>query len=223
MPPRCIDCGELSSEYDSLCSSCWKKYKFIEEPSCKICGTPFEIEIDSICLGCLKDKPKYDISKSLFKFDENSKKLIHNFKYYDKTHLSKFFSKIIYYKYRDIINTADLVIPVPMHKLKRILRLYNQAHILAKDISILANIPLDPKSLKKVKYTKSQTFLTKSERSKNLVNTIIVENNELIKGKKILLVDDVITTGETINNCAKVLKKNGASKVIILSIAKTYN
>jgi ComF family protein len=220
MPPRCIDCGEFSSEYDTLCPTCWKKYRFIQEPCCKICGTPFEIDIESICLGCMKIKPKYDSAKSLFRFDENSKRIIHNFKYYDKTHLSKFFAHILFSKYKEFISGADIIVPVPMHKLKRIFRMYNQSIVLAKELSLLSFIPIKPDIIQKTRYTKAQSLLTKSERRKNLANSFSVSCPEEIIDKRILLVDDVITTGETINTCSRVLKNNGAESVFVISVAK---
>ncbi len=222
MPPRCMDCHEITDEEFLLCAHCWKDYVFINEPLCKICGLPFEIQIDSLCLGCLHKKPPFSIARSIFKYNEKSKKLIHNFKYHDKTYLSKFFAKMLLSKYKDIIVEADLITCVPMHRLKRIFRMYNQSHLIAKDLSINSNKPFIPDILSKVKYSKSQTFFSRNARKTNLKNTILCTFPEQVLGKKILLIDDVITTGETIKLCARELKKAGAKEIFILSIAKNY-
>lgn len=222
MPARCIDCSEFVSNENSFCSNCWQKYKFIEDPICKKCGRPFDIEIQSECLGCIKTKPKFDESRSIFKFDENSKKLIHNFKYHDKTLLSKFFSSQICSKFSDIIFESDLVTCVPMHKYRRLFRLYNHSQILSKDVAQRSNKAFLPDLLIKTRHTVSQTSLSKTQRRKNIVGSISVREKYDIKGKKIILVDDVITTNTTVDLCAKLLKRAGASKVSVLSIAKSF-
>lgn len=222
MPPRCSDCLIEVHEYDSLCAKCWKKYKFISDNICKICGTPFDIDSEDfdICLNCTKDKPKYNKSRSLIKFDDKSKKLIHRFKYYDNTNLSRLFAKMLYSKYKNIINESDIITCVPMHKMKRIFRLYNQSQILSNDIAKLAKIRFIPDLLIKVKNNKSQTYLSKSERKKNLSNTIIYNDKYKIENKNILLIDDVITTGETINYISKILISKKPNNINIISIAK---
>ncbi len=224
MPHRCIDCSEITASYLSICNDCWKKYCFIEEPFCKTCGLPFEIEIEteSKCLGCEKNPPSFNKSRSLIKFDENSRPLIHKFKYQDKTILGLFFAKLIYARYKEIIMEADFIVCVPMHRLKRIIRMYNHSHIIATELSKISNITYFPDILHKKKLTKSQTFLSRSARKENLKDSLSVKNQDKIIGKKILLIDDVITTGETVNLCSKLLKKSGASAVNVLSIAKNY-
>ncbi len=222
MPPRCVDCLEIAAEEFLLCSNCWKDYVFINEPLCDICGMPFEIQIESLCLGCLHKKPPFTIARSIFKYNEKSKKLIHNFKYHDKTYLSKFFAKMLLLKFKDLIEEADLITCVPMHRIKRMLRMYNQSHLIAKDLSINAGKIFIPDILSKIKYSKSQTFFSKTARKDNLKNTISCKEPEKAMGKKIILIDDVITTGETIKLCARELKKAGAKEVYVLSVAKNY-
>lgn len=207
-----------------MCSKCWAKYSFITDPLCKICGRPFEIvvEQESICLGCTKLKPSYKISRSIFKFEENSKSLVHNFKYHDKTYLSKFFANLLHNKYQKIISKADMITCVPMHKFKRIFRLYNHAFILAKDLAKISNKAFEPDIITKTRSTKSQTYLSKTARKENIKGSFALNNLQKVKGKRVLLIDDVITTGETINTCSRELKKAGAKEVVVLSIAKTY-
>ena len=109
-----------------------------------------------------------------------------------------------------------------MHKFKRIFRLYNHAFILAKDLAKLSNKAFDPDIITKTRSTKSQTYLSKTARKENIKGSFSVNNLQKVKGKRVLLIDDVITTGETINTCSRELKKAGAKDVLVLSIAKTY-
>lgn len=221
-PSRCISCSELIQETGGFCGSCWQKLNFITKPYCRICSFKFSFdpgEGNDICLKCINSWPSYDFARSLLIFDEDSKKLIHALKYYDNTAIASVFAKIMVKMYKDIISDADYIIPVPMHKWKRLFRLYNQAQILGAEIAKELNIRMFPDLLIKTKHTKSQTGLSKKNRQMNLRGSVQVTQS--IEGKKVILVDDVMTTGSTVNLCADKLKKAGAEKVIVVCIART--
>lgn len=222
-PPRCLTCSEYLSGDGAICGDCWNNLRFIKSPFCKICSYEFElkhISSGNICPQCIKQKPFFDYSRALLKFDEKSRKLIHDFKYYDKSILAEFLARIMHAQYRDYISDIDLIIPVPMHKLRRLWRLYNHTEILSHAINNIIHKEVRSDILRKVKYTKSQTNLRKKEREKNLKNSMVIENKSAIYGKRILLIDDVATTNATINLCARLLKKAGAKSVIALCIAR---
>ncbi|HJD56881.1 ComF family protein [Candidatus Tisiphia endosymbiont of Ptychoptera albimana] len=223
LPARCLSCTEMTETKEDFCQNCWKKLDFITKPYCIICGSRLDISIlDNMCCAkCFQHKPCYDKSRSLIKFNEHSKKIIHAFKYQDKTILAKTFSKLFYTHYNSEIQDIDLIIPVPMNRFKRLFRMYNPALILALEISKLARKSFSPDVLIKSKWTKSQTFLSKKEREKNLSNSLILNKKYQIIGQKILLVDDVLTTGTTVNKCAKILKDSGAECVYVMTIAMT--
>jgi ComF family protein len=196
---------------------------FIAKPYCILCGKKLDISIfeNMECAKCIGQKPTYTLARSLVKFDEYSKKVIHAFKYHDKTGLAKVFAKLILQRYGPEVFNADLIAPVPMHKLKRLFRLYNQSHILAKEIAKLLKKPLQPDLLIKSKWTQPQASLSKLEREKNLSNSLKFNTRYSIKGKNILLVDDVLTTGTTVTKCTKLLKHAGANSIYVLTIAMT--
>jgi ComF family protein len=206
-----------------LCSACWKKYKFIAKPFCACCGYPFSFEMEdqALCGKCIKLPPYFDSARYLFKFDQDSKKLIHALKYNDQTHLAKIFAKLQYNIYREDIAKYDLIIPVPMHWLKRMLRMYNQASLLGNELSKITNIPINNDILLKTRWTKAQSTLKKNARQKNLQGSFKIMKPELLKGRKVILVDDVLTTGATVKECSKILKKNGVSEIMVLTIAAT--
>ena len=223
-PPRCISCSELMQETGGFCGACWSKLNFITIPYCRICCFEFSFdpgEGNDICLKCNTTPPSYDFARSVLRFDENSKKLVHNLKYHDSTFIAANFAKIIVNMHKEIISDADYIIPVPMHKWKRLFRLYNQSQILAYELGKELGIKMLPNILMKTKHTKSQTGLSKAQRQENLTGSIAVEQKSFIKGKKIILVDDVMTTGSTVNLCAGKLKKAGASEVVVVCIART--
>jgi ComF family protein len=156
----------------------------------------------------------------MLKFDDQSKKTIHRLKYYDRTGIAKSFAKSLYSIYRKEIDSFDFLIPVPMHRLKRMLRFYNQAFVLAKEISLMSNKPILSDVLLKTKWTKPQASLSQKARNQNLKGSFEIQNATKIQGKKIILVDDVATTGSTAKACAQELKQY-ASEVFVLCIAFT--
>jgi ComF family protein len=222
-PPACISCREIMLDDDLLCYACWKKYKFISRPYCACCGYPFKFEMENqaLCGKCINSSPYYDHIRFLFKYDQDSKKLIHALKYNDQTYLAKIFAKLLHNIYFEEIIEYDLIIPVPMHWLKRMLRMYNQASLLSIELSKIINIPVAHNNLIKARWTKAQSTLKKDARQKNLQGSIMVKNTKQLEGKKVILVDDVLTTGATIRECCKLLKKNGVGKILVLTIAAT--
>lgn len=223
LPPRCLSCKELAFGADGFCAPCFNKLNFITMPQCQICGYALAILIaeNMICGKCSFEKPVYDKARSLLKFDQNIQKLIHNFKYYDNTSAAEIFAKLIYTKYKTELFDIDYIIPVPMHKLKRLLRMYNQAQILAKELSVISNKPLRSDILIKTKFTRSQARLSKIERQRNLTGSMKAASNINLKNKSVLIVDDVMTTGSTVSKCAKLLKTIGAKKIYVVTIAMT--
>lgn len=223
LPCRCPSCAEITDSNEDFCSKCWKKLNFITKPYCSICGRQFNISIleGMKCGKCLQSYHYYDWSRSLVKFDEYSKKIIHTFKYKDKTSLAETFTKLLYNQYSHELHNIDLIIPVPMNRFKRLFRMYNPALLLVLEMNKIINTTMIPDILIKTKWTKAQTYLSKNEREKNLAGSIIINKKYQIQGKRILLLDDVVTTGTTINKCAKILKAAGAKHVSVMTIAMT--
>ena len=222
-PRKCLVCTTHSQNQSGICGKCFSKINFNNTPYCAICGKGFAIDIctDYICGVCTKQKPKYTKARFIIKYDENSRYLIGAFKYQDKTILSDYFAKLLVSRYQYCLHDIDYIIPVPMHRLKRIYRLYNQTQYLATSVSKITTIPTKLTILKKDKITKSQASLKGIERKNNLKNSFAITNPDKIKGKNILLIDDVITTGSTISECATMLTKAGAKSVVIFAIAAT--
>lgn len=212
---------ELIQGKNGFCGACWKELNFVTSPFCCTCGKEFALEFTgfSECLACIHKPPIFNASRSLLKFDEYSKNLVHSFKYYDKTILADYFASMLYARYKEDLQNTDIIIPIPMHRFKRLFRMYNPAQLLASSVSKISTIPTIFDVLHKAKWTKSQSSLSRKQRLTNINGSIIIKNAEKIKGKNIVLIDDVITTGATVNYSAKILKKAGANKVIVLSIA----
>lgn len=222
-PYRCVNCRTILTADNSICVDCFKQFDFICKPYCQKCGTGFAFAIENklICGQCSITPPSYQLSRSLFKFNQDSRKIIHRFKYNDHLSAAKFFSKLIISQYRLEIEDAELICPVPMHRFKRIFRRYNPPQILGQYLAKSLQIPQIPDLLIKSKWTKSQINLNKKQRQKNLNNSIKFNAKYAIKDKIILLIDDVKTTGTTSQICSKLLLKHGAKSVKLVTIAAT--
>lgn len=222
-PNSCISCNEIISLDGLLCAKCFAKVKFICAPKCQICSYPFEIEIKHLppfCGKCLDKKPYYDKALAIYQYNEIIAKSISALKYSDQTFLAKKFAQILFKNFKDEIENCDIICAVPLHKKRLRQRKFNQSALIAK---FLDHKKFNPDLLWRLVNTLSQVKLKREEREQNLKKAFLVNKKyrNFIKDKTVLLIDDVATTGATINNCARALKKSGAKKVVVLTIAKT--
>lgn len=213
--------------FPRICVSCKIKLNLNENVICNTCLNSIKIiPQDLLKLEFIKKSHNnfyVDDLQSLFLFEKDKalQKILHSYKYENKIFIGKYLGDLVIYNLEPFIKNwdADLIIPVPLHKLKKAERGYNQSFYIAKQIAKKLNIDIDKKILKRNKYTLTQTKMNFMERKENVFNAFKVKKGNKINGKKIILVDDVITTGATISECAKVLKQNGAKNVYALSIA----
>lgn len=216
----CMCCGtECGDDTYRLCDTCKSKLKLIGEKFCLKCGTKIDGDYD-FCIECKNDVHEFDKARAIFVYDENSAPMILHFKYGGRPAYAKALGKMLYDRYNDSDIVASVVTYVPMPKEREKQRGYNQSHLLAKEFSFLSGIPL-VNALVRTKNSEQQTKLSKSKRKENLLGSFAVTDKALVKGKDVLLIDDVVTTGATADECAKVLYKAGAREVSILALAKT--
>ena len=229
LPPRCIHCGCILSEHNGLCAECFKKIRFISEPMCACCGRPFDGEKEVAfgktlyCAMCLKKKKKLlTMQRSAFIYDDFSKNLILDFKFNDKTSSAETLANMLYNAGRDIWKEKpDVLLPVPLHRRRLLQRKYNQSALLVKYLSAKTGIPADYFSLVRQQNTVPQVSLSGKERRRNLISAFSAVKPENIKNRKVVLIDDVTTTGTTLEECAKVLHKAGAAQIYALTLART--
>lgn len=224
LPPLCSVCRKPVAETHKLCTDCWGKLNFISEPFCLRCGYPFEYEMgeESLCGLCLDHPPAYDHMRSVFVYEGVTKKLLMGFKHGDRTDFLPLLSHWLSKLYRDNRELhADILVPVPIHTTRLIKRRYNQAALLADALGNRLNVQTEMALLKRHRRTPPQKG-NRVERSENVKKAFTVAERDLaiLKGKTILIIDDVVTTGATIESCALVLKKAGAKKVKVLSLAR---
>ena len=228
LPPRCALCGGILSQDKGICDSCIDKIEFLKPPVCYRCGSPLPQETDIkqhhlLCGHCLQAKRNVlRFSRSAFVYDDFSKKLILDFKFHDRTDLASLLAKMLYVAGEDIFRSGvDIIIPVPLHYTRLIWRKYNQSSLLATELSKLTGISSNNFILRKARRTKPQVECNGAARLSNLRGAFVVKNPSLIQGKRILLIDDVLTTGATLRECALALKRAGAKSVDALTVSRT--
>ncbi len=221
LPPRCLSCSKLVSEHGNICPECFGEFKIIGKHQCHCCGLPFEFDMgeEARCKFCIAEKPKFRQVRAFCYYEGTGRKLAIKLKFGDGTYLAPHISRLMANSYDEALAKADIISPIPLHFRRKLGRKYNQAGLLAKNIAKARNIDYQPLLLKRVRHTKSQTRLNRENRQKNVENAFAATHGSL-KGKTILLVDDVMTTGATMNECAKVLRKAGAHKVYGIVFAR---
>lgn len=221
LPPRCLATGEIVDAPGMVSPAVWSQLQFIEKPFCKACGIPFSFEIsnDALCVNCLDHPPVFDQARSAVVYNEASRDMILAFKYGDRLHAIHTFVPWMLRAGQDLIAASDLVVPVPLHNRRLRERRFNQSALLAQEIIKRSGGLYLPDALQRPLHTVPQQGLSYKERNKNVRGAFMVKGSGLA-GKAVLLVDDVYTSGATLNECARVLKAAGAVGVNVLTIAR---
>lgn len=222
LPPRCVVTGEMVDRQGMIHPSAWAQLDFIADPLCESCGFPFDFEVEkgSLCAQCLERPPPFEMARSALKYNDTSRDLILGFKHADQTHIVSAFVPWLEKAGGQMLEDADILMPVPLHRWRLMARRYNQAAIMAQELSKETKIPVLLTALKRVRSTASQGHLKAAERHKNVKRAFALDPKANLKGKTIILIDDVYTTGATVKECTKVLLRAGAGKVYVLALAR---
>lgn len=224
LPPRCVVTGDIVEKQGVISAKAWQDLEFISQPHCITCGFPFDYQFDkdSTCTSCLDHQPPYQSHRSVVTYNTTSRAIILGFKHADKTHAVSSFTPWLKRAGEDILKNCDALIPVPLHYWRLVYRRYNQSALIAKALGDAIEKPVWLNHLKRIKATPSQGRLKAKERHKNVKRAFAVneQNKQDIKGKTIVLIDDVYTTGATIKECSKTLLKAGAKEVRALTLAR---
>jgi ComF family protein len=223
LPPRCPVTGSIVGETVTVAPEYWSQLTFLQKPFCARCGTPFGHDgVEGMtCGSCMTIPPLYSRARAALKYDDASAKALLKFKHGDGTHLSPLLSKWLLQSGAELFEGADVLIPVPLHRWRLFKRRYNQAALLAQSLSVFTDIPVTTTVLKRTRRTESQGHKSKSQRLENIRNAFNVRGN--VDGKNIILIDDVMTSGATATECAKVLLNAGAAQVDVLTVARVVS
>ena len=223
LPPLCAACRE-PVKGDGLCPACWSKLSFITRPYCERLGVPFVYDPGPgiLSMEAIADPPTYNRARAAVRFDEISRGLVHALKYSDRLDLVPLMGRWIAQAGRELLAEADALVPVPLHWRRLWARRFNQSAMLAAAISAASGVPVATAALKRIKATAQQVGLTRSERAANIQGAFRVpeDGKAAVVGRRLVVIDDVLTSGATVEGCARALLRAGAANVDVLIFAR---
>ena len=224
LPPLCLGCNEIVATPGALCAGCWSALSFIAPPQCRRCGVPFAHDVgpDAYCADCLARPPRYRCARAALVYDERSRRIVLPFKHGDRTDMAKSCAGWMVRAAGELLPEADLVVPVPLHWRRLFTRRYNQAALLAGMVAQQSGRRAVPDLLRRHRWTGSQAGLRGKERRRNVRLAFDVHPRWTgeVRNRSVLLVDDVLTTGATIDACTRALQRAGARHVDVLTLAR---
>ena len=223
-PPACAGCGVLLGSGAGLCPGCWSKLAFIERPYCEVLGTPFSHDLGPGILSAdaIANPPPFERLRSVALYDDLARNLVHSLKYRDRTDLAPMMAGWMLRAGDGAVEAADVIVPVPLHRLRLIWRKFNQAAELSRALAALSGTPVLIDAVRRTKRTRRQIGLSPRARAENVRSAFAVtpEGREALFGRRVVLVDDVYTTGATVAAVTRALKRAGAADVTVLTFAR---
>jgi ComF family protein len=223
LPRLCAAC-RAPVEGQGLCPACWSKLSFISRPYCERLGIPFVYDPGPgiLSMEAIADPPAYNRARAAVRFDEVSRALVHALKYGDRLDLAPMMGRWLGHAGRELLAESDALVPVPLHWRRNWARRFNQSAMLAAEISATSGVPIAAGAIKRVKSTAQQVGLSRSERAANVQGAFRVppEQKTAVAGRRLVLIDDVLTSGATAEGCARALLRAGAVNVDVLVFAR---
>lgn len=224
LPPLCLSCDAPTTAHRTLCATCWSKIHFIAKPFCVTCGAPFEVPMgdDALCAGCIAEPPHFKAARAPMLYDDFSRRLVLSFKHADRIYPAPALAGWMHRAGAEFWKRADFIAPVPLHRWRLFKRRYNQAGLLAHELGCIAKKPVLIDVLNRKRATPIQGHLSRKQRQANVKGAFRLNTRyrQQIRDKTIILIDDVLTTGATVNECARVLLRAGAKEVNVLVLAR---
>jgi ComF family protein len=226
LPTLCVACREPVAGV-GVCAGCWTKLSFIERPYCPRLGTPFVYDpgSDMLSMEAIANPPAYQRARAAVRYDDVAKLLVHALKYQDRTDLAPAMGRWMARAGTELLEGADVLIPVPLHWRRGWSRRYNQSGVLARTIAAQSGVPVMADLLQRIRPTRQQVGLSRTDRARNVQGAfqIAPERAGLIQGRRAILIDDVLTSGATVDACARVLLRAKAAQVDVLVFARVVD
>ena len=218
LPARCGGCGTIVDDIDSFCGGCWKELDFLQG-GCTVCGLPLEATEAEVCAACLTKPPRLDRIRAAVAYDDISRSIALRLKYGRKVGLARTMSRYMKPLIGELPPEA-LLVPVPLHRSRLWRRGFNQSVLVARELSKRTGVPVAVDALTRVRATPPLKGLNMRQRRRTVAGAFRPSGNVDLRGRTVILVDDVMTTGSTANACARILKRAGAERVDLVSWAR---
>lgn len=223
LPPQCLACTAVVDDAGALCGACFGRMTFVAPPLCATCGAPFDGPADGhdiLCGVCIAAPPAYTRARAVFLYDETSRGLVLKLKHGDRTDAAAHLARWMQRSGVELLSACDVIVPVPLHRWRLLMRTYNQSALLANALGKSTGKAVAVEALRRIKATPSQGGLSRSARTRNVGGAFAVKAPEQVAGKRVLLIDDVFTTGATAEACTRALLAAGAAAVDVLVLAR---
>jgi ComF family protein len=226
LPTLCVSCRE-PVDGEGVCAGCWAKLSFIAQPFCPRLGIPFVYDPgpELLSMEAIANPPAYQRARAAVRYDDVARTLVHALKYQDRTDLAPAMGRWMARAGKELLDEADVLVPVPLHWRRGWSRRYNQSGALARVISHQTGVKLATEALRRVRATEQQIGLSRPQRASNVQGAFKVapEHSADIAGRRVVLVDDVLTSGATTDACARALLRAKAAQVDVLVFARVVD
>lgn len=221
-PAHCPGCGAGTAEPGALCGACWHEVPFIARPYCERLGVPFSVDIGGVLLSpaAIAEPPVFGRARAVALHEGHARAFVHRLKFSDRLDLARPMGQMMAAAGRELTEDADALIPVPLHWTRLVWRRFNQAQVLAEAVGSASGLPVLTGTLIRKKRTPQQIGMTRSQRITNLQGAFVLAEGANVTGKALVLIDDVHTTGATLNAAARILLRAGAVRVDVLTFTK---
>jgi ComF family protein len=223
-PPLCLHCDAPVASTDALCATCFRALRPITAPRCPVLGLPFEIDLgpDARSAEAIAEPPPFRRARSAVIYEKVAGKLVSRLKYGDRPELARFCARLMASAGSDLWDGAPLLVPVPLHRTRQLTRRYNQSTELARALGRITGLAVETGLVARTRRTPQQVGLSASARERNVagaftVNPVVAAR---LAGRRVVLVDDVITTGSTVNAVTRALRRGGCADVDVISFAR---
>ncbi|MDK9698410.1 MAG: ComF family protein [Siculibacillus sp.] len=224
LPPVCSCCRTPVATPHGLCPACWSRLRPIERPYCERLGIPFGYDIGEGALSAeaIAAPPVFDRARAAVLYEDVAREIVRGLKYHDRTELARLVGRMTARAGRELTAEADVIVPLPLHRRRLWTRRFNQAALIAREVARSSGVPIDLTALTRVRATRPQVGLGEREREENVRGAFRVDpaHRPAIAGRRVVLVDDVLTTGATASAATRALRRAGATRVDVLTFAR---
>jgi ComF family protein len=223
-PPACPGCRRYIARPGTVCAACWPRLRFLERPWCEITGLPFSHEMGEgvVSADAIAHPPPYRRARAAAAYGDIARRMVQSLKFRDRTELAPWMAEWMARAGSDLIADCQVIVPIPLHRRRFLLRGFNQAAELGRALTRATGLDYAPQALSRVRPTRQQVGLGRTQREGNVRGAFRVPQTEEIhvRGRCVLLVDDVLTTGATASACARALMRARAEAVDVLAFAR---